>query len=98
MRRPASSTPERHEAASYEIRLEGHLDARWAAQLDATSLIHESDGTTVISILAADQSRLHGLLQRIRDLALPLVSVTRLRPADPEQPSTLPAPLPNKGH
>ncbi len=63
------------EAGQYEIRLKGHLDGRWAAWFDGLNLSHESDGTTVIAGLIADQAALHGLLQRMRDLGLPLVSV-----------------------
>ena len=71
------------EATRYEIRLQGHLDSRWAAWFDGLALSHDSDGTTLISGQVADQAALHGLLQRVRDLGLPLVSVT---PMDPDPP------------
>ena len=61
----------------YEIRIEGHLDRRWTARLDGLSMRHEADGSTVISGPIADQAALHGLLQRVRDLGMPLISVTR---------------------
>jgi hypothetical protein len=77
---PTNKT-ERREPATYEIRLQGHLDARWADQLNIAGLAHESDGTTVMRLAVADQAALHGLLQRIRDLGLPLISVTRIDPA-----------------
>ena len=64
----------------YEIRLKGHLDARWAAWLDGLSLTHEPDGTTVMRGPVVDQAALHGLLNRIRDLGLPLIAVTRIDP------------------
>jgi hypothetical protein len=67
------------ETTTYEIRVAGHLDARWAAQFEGLALRHEVDGTTVLSGLIPDQAALHGLLQRIRDLGIPLVSVARLR-------------------
>ena len=67
------------DATAYEIRVAGHLDARWAAQFEGLALRHEVDGTTVLSGLIRDQAALHGLLQRIRDLGVPLVSVARLR-------------------
>lgn len=74
-------TPEsQHLAETYEIRLRGHLNASWADQLGVPKLSHEADGTTLLSGVAADQAALHGLLQRIRDLALPLVSVVRVKP------------------
>ena len=69
-----------HEAGRYEIRLKGHLDSRWANWFDGLSLTNESDGTTVIHGLVADQAALHGLLQKVRDVGLPLVSVTHLDP------------------
>ena len=62
----------------YEIRLQGHLEARWAAWFDGMSLSHESDGTTVIRGSVADQAALHGLLKRVGDLGLPLISVTQI--------------------
>ena len=74
-----SSRP--HEAGRYEIRLKGHLDARWAAWFDGLTLTRESDGTTLIQGPVVDQAALHGLLQKVRDIGLPLVSVT---PVDPD--------------
>jgi hypothetical protein len=76
-----------HEAGRYEIRLQGHLEARWAAWFDGLTVSQESDGTTVIRGSVADQAALHGLLQRVRDLGLPLVSVTHVA-ADPSGPPT----------
>ena len=74
---------DRHEAGRYEIRLKGHLDSRWAAWFDGLSLSLESDGTTIIHGPVADQAALHGLLQRVRDVGLPLVSVTLVAPDQP---------------
>jgi len=77
------STNDRPEARRYELRVKGHLDARWADWFDGLSLAQASDGTTVIHGLVADQAALHGLLQKLRDLGLPLVSVIQ---AEPDQP------------
>ena len=66
------------EGGSYEIRLKGRLDDRWAAWFDGLSLTHESAGTTLIYGPVVDQAALHGLLTKVRDLGLPLISVTRL--------------------
>ncbi len=71
-------TPDSPEAGRYEIRLTGRLDAHWAAWFDGLSVSHHGDGTTVISGPIADQAALHGVLQRVRDLGLPLLSVTRI--------------------
>jgi hypothetical protein len=81
---------DRHEAGRYEIRIKGHLDTRWAAWFDGLSLSLESDGTTMIRGPVADQAALHGLLQRVRDVGLPLVSVTRVEPDGPGSPPSKP--------
>ena len=64
----------------YEIRLRGHLDARWAAWFDGLAITRDRDGTTVIGGPVADQAALHGLLQKTRDLGLPLISVRYVNP------------------
>jgi hypothetical protein len=71
----------------YEIRVEGHLDTRWAAWFDGLTLTHGSDGTTTIHGPVADQAALHGLLQKIRDLGLPLISVNHVAPGHPPAPT-----------
>jgi hypothetical protein len=76
-----SETPgSQHSAETYEICIRGHLDGSWADRLGVPGLTHEADGTTILSGISADQAALHGLLQRIRDLGLPLISVNRIRP------------------
>ena len=80
-RGPVGDHPER---GRYEIRLKGHLETRWAAWFDGLTLRHEIDGTTVLSGPEIDQAALHGLLQKVRDLGMPLVSVTYLEPHDAE--------------
>ena len=70
-----------NEGGSYEIRLQGHLGARWAAWFDGLGLTHESDGTTVIHGPVADQAALHGLLNKVRDLGLPLIAVRQVDPS-----------------
>ncbi len=71
-------------AGRYEIRLKGHLDTRWATWFDGLTLTANDDGTTTIHGPVADQSALHGLLQRVRDMGLPLVSVRRIEPDPPD--------------
>jgi hypothetical protein len=77
------SSGDDHGPGRYEIRLTGHLGPRWAAWFDDFTLANEADGTTVISGYVVDQSALHGLLNKVRDIGLPLVSVVRL---DADQP------------
>jgi hypothetical protein len=84
-----TSSRHHHDSGRYEIRLKGRLDSRWVAWFDGMSLISESDGTTVIRGPVTDQAALYGLLQKLRDLNLPLVSVTQVdptaAPTDPRQ-------------
>jgi hypothetical protein len=61
----------------YRIRIEGHLDERWTSWFDGLALTHEGDGTTLLQGRVADQAALHGLLAKVRDMGLPLVSVAR---------------------
>ena len=72
------------EDGRYEIRLKGRLETRWAAWFDGMTLSHEHDGSTVLSGPVVDQAALHGLLQKVRDIGLPLVSVTYVEPHDPK--------------
>lgn len=73
----------------YEIKLKGHLNESWADWLEGLTFTHEEDGTTTLQGEIVDQSALHGLLKKIRDLGLPLLSVNRIEtgqaePADNE--------------
>ena len=61
----------------YRIRIQGHLDQRWASWFDGLALTHDEDGTTLLEGHVADQAALHGLLTKVRDMGLPLVSLTR---------------------
>jgi hypothetical protein len=72
-------------SGEYEIRVRGHLESRWASWFDGMTLTKESDGTTSIRGAVVDQAALHGLLHRLRDTGLPLISVMQL---DPDQPPT----------
>jgi hypothetical protein len=79
---------EHHEPGHYEIRLKGHLDARWAGSFDGLVLTQASDGTTLIHGPITDQAALHGVLRTVRDLGLPLVSVTHVECGRPAAPAT----------
>ncbi len=62
----------------YEIRLKGHLNKIWADWFDGMTFTHESGGTTTLTGKIIDQSALHGLLKKVRDLGLPLLSVNQI--------------------
>jgi hypothetical protein len=64
----------------YEIRVAAHLDDRWSGWFDDLTLTAHRDGTTSLTGPVADQAQLHGLLAKIRDLGLTLVSVEVLTP------------------
>jgi hypothetical protein len=83
-------TGHHHRPGRYEIRLKGHLDTRWAAWFDGLTLSPDRDGTTIIHGPVADQAALHGLLQKVRDLGLPLVSVIQVEPDQPHAPTIEP--------
>jgi len=82
------STGRQRSPGRYEIRLKGHLDARWSAWFDGLAVTRDSDGTTLIHGVVADQAALHGLLQKTRDLGLPLISVNYVEPGDSPAPIT----------
>ena len=62
----------------YEIRIKGHLAPRWATWFDDMTLTPDHDGNTVLAGSVPDQAALHGLLSKVRDLGLPLISVNQL--------------------
>lgn len=63
----------------YEIRLKGHLDARWGDRFEGMTITLEENGDTLLSGPVADQSALHGLLKKVRDLGMPLASVIQIQ-------------------
>lgn len=62
----------------YEIRIEGHLDYRWTDWFEGMTITLEEGGDTLLTGPVVDQAALHGLLKKVRDLGLPLISVTRV--------------------
>ena len=72
-------TRDHDEPGLYEIRIKGHLDDRWAARFEGLTLTREDNGDTLLTGPVVDQAALHGLLRKVRDLGMPLISVTRIR-------------------
>jgi len=72
-RRPPRQTP-----SAYRLRVDGHLDQHWSSWFGGLTLAHEDDETTTLTGAVADQAELHGLLSKIRDLGLTLISVDAL--------------------
>ena len=77
------TTPEDHEdqyePGLYEIRIKGHLDDRRAVSFEGLTLTREGSGNTLLVGSVVDQAALHGLLRKVRDLGMPLISVIRVR-------------------
>ena len=71
---PTSDTP------YYEIRLKGHLEARWVQWFEGLTITLEENGNTLLSGPLADQAALHGILKKVRDLGLTLLSVNSVEP------------------
>ena len=72
----------------YEIRLKGHLDDRWSDWFEGLTVTLEEDGTTLLTGPVIDQAALHGLLKKVRDLGLPLLSVCPLDPGQADAPDS----------
>ncbi len=75
-----TSTGDRDKPGLYEIRIKGHLDDWWVAWFGGLTLIREDNGETLLTGPVVDQAALYGLLRKVRDLGMPLLSVTLVRP------------------
>jgi hypothetical protein len=64
----------------YEIRIKGHLDSQWTDWFEGLTITLEEDGNTLLTGPVVDQAALHGLLKKVRDLGMPLVSVNFVNP------------------
>ena len=80
-----ASTKDHYEPGLYEIRLKGHLGSQWTDWFEGLTITLEEDGDTLLTGPVVDQAALHGLLKKVRDLGMPLLSV---RPLGPGQADT----------
>lgn len=78
MTEPHASTDDQGGPGLYEIRIRGLLDDRWADWFEGLTITREDNGDTVLTGPVIDQAALHGLLRKVRDLGMPLISITRL--------------------
>jgi hypothetical protein len=78
--RPKMNDPPTSNAPYYQIRLKGQLEARWVQWFDGLTITLEENGNTLLSGPLADQAALHGILKKVRDLGLTLLSVNSVAP------------------
>jgi len=81
-----ASPEDRYEPGSYKIRIQGHLDKRWAAWFEGLTITLEDNGDTLLTGPVIDQAALHGLLKKVRDLGMPLVSVSPVESGQADTP------------
>jgi hypothetical protein len=68
----------------YQIRIKGHLGSGWTDWFGGLTLTMEDNGDTLLTGPVVDQAALHGLLRKVRDLGVPLISVIRVKPGQPD--------------
>jgi hypothetical protein len=91
-RRQQGAAPTASPGSRYAIRVEGHLGTDWSGWLEGMSITHEAGGLTRLEGAFMDQAALHGLLNKLRDLRLTIVTLERLSADDPAAPSSLQPP------
>ena len=75
----------------YQIRLKGLLSHQWTEWFEGLTITLEEDGNTLLTGTVVDQAALHGLLKKVRDLGMPLISVNRVNPNQEDAPIVKPA-------
>jgi hypothetical protein len=83
------SNEQNEKATIYQIRIEGQLGEQWTDWFEGLTITEEDGGTTVLTGPVVDQSALHGLLKKVRDLGAPLVSVNRMETDGSSDPNQL---------
>ncbi len=84
---PAEPTNEPVQSDRYVIRLKGQLDQRWSDWFEGFTLTTESDGTTTLTGTVIDQAALHGLLRRVGDVGVVLISVNAVTSSNRTRPT-----------
>ena len=80
MRAAHASIEDHHEPERYEIRIKGHLDDKWADWFEGLTITREVNGETLLTGPVVDQAALHGVLKKVRDVGMPLLSVVCVTP------------------
>jgi hypothetical protein len=70
----------------YHIRIKGHLSSRWEAWFEGLAIRLEDNGNTLLTGQVVDQAALHGLIRKVRDLGLPLISIMQVEPDQEDAP------------
>ena len=86
MSHTANPTTDPYGPMAYQIRIQGHLGSEWTDWFEGLTLTLEDNGEMLLTSSAVDQAALHGLLRKVRDLGLPLLSVIQLQPAQADEP------------
>jgi hypothetical protein len=80
------SQPRRDLPRIYEIRIDGHLDSQWSDWFDGLTITLEDNGQTLLTGPVVDQAALHGMLKKVRDLGMTLLSVICVKPGQADAP------------
>jgi hypothetical protein len=72
------------QAVNYQIKIQGHLDEYWSEWFDDLAVTYDEQDDTILTGQVADQAALHGLLKKVRDLGLPLISVNPIECKTPD--------------
>ena len=90
MSKTHTSTEDHDERGRYEIRIKGHLDGRWADWFGGLTITLEDNGVTLLTGPVVDQAALFGLLKKVRDTGMALLSVNRVEPGQSGTPEVKP--------
>ena len=90
MSEKTASTLDQYEPGICEIRIKGHLDDKWADRFEGLTITLEDNGDTLLTGPVIDQAALHGLLKKVRDLGMPLVSVSPVESGQADTPGIKP--------